>query len=149
MHERVVEVLVFLMEKLRLHDRLGDIPVGTLAKRGYTDAEISTAFAWLHDRLDLRSGERRMPQQVGSIRMFHEVEVSVFGHEGYGYVLQCFQLGLLTSEDVEIVIERVMMSGLAEVELNDIKRVIATVLFETDRPADGGYPALGPTDSIH
>ena len=149
MHERVVELLVYFMVKLRSQDRLGDINVSTLVKQGYTDAEISTAFAWLFDRLDTRDGKRHLIDRSGSVRILHDVELSVLGSEGYGYILQCFHLGLLSSEDVELVIERIMMTGFAEADIDDVKRVIATVLFETDRPASGGYPVLGPTDSIH
>jgi len=149
MHERVVELLVYFMVKLRSHDHFRDINVSTLTKQGYTDAEISTAFAWLFDKLDTTGGHRRSAETQASIRMLHDVELSVIGAVGYGYILQCFQLGVLSSEDVEIVIERIMMTGIAEADMDDVKRVIATVLFETDRPANGSYPVIGPTDSIH
>jgi len=149
MHERVVELLVYLMGELRARDQFGDINVTALSSKGYSEAEISTAFAWLFDKLDARGAQRPAPEEHGSIRHLHPVELSVLQSEGYGYLLQCFQLGLLTSDDVELVIERIMMSGIGEADMDDVKRVIASVLFETDRPVDGGYPLLGPTDSIH
>ncbi len=149
MYERVIELLVYLMAELRSHDQFGRINVSSLAKKGYTDAEISTAFAFLFDKLDARGGQRSPSEVAESVRFLHSIELSVLQPEGYGYLLQCYQLGLLTSDDVELVIERIMMSGAAQADLDDVKRVIASVLFETDRPSDGGYPLLGPTDSIH
>lgn len=149
MHERVVELLVYLMAELRARDQFGEINVTALTKQGYTDAEITTAFAWLFDKLDSRGTQRGAPEQQGSVRMLHPVELSVLQAEGYGFLLQCFQLGLLSSEDVEQVIERIMLAGVSVATVDDVKRVIASVLFETDRPSDGGYPLLGPTDSIH
>jgi len=149
MHERVVELLVYLMGELRARDHFGEIDMASLSSKGYTDAEISTAFSWLFETLDGGGSHRPAPDGDSSIRVLHAIELSVLQAEGYGYLLQCYHLGLLNGDDVEQVIERIMMSGVAQADIDDVKRVIASVLFETDRPPDGGYPVLGPTDSIH
>ncbi len=149
MHERVVELLVYLMGELRSQGQFGDLDVPALVRQGYTDAEITTAFAWLFDALETRGRERGKTREEGSVRILHPVELSVLKPEGYGYLLQCFELAMLSSEEVELVIERLMMSGISEANMDDVKRVIASVLFETDRPEEGGYTVLGPKDSIH
>jgi len=149
MHERIVELIVFLIGELKTREHFREINVSTLSNQGYTQTEISTAFAWLFDNIQSRKGRSASSDKGRSVRILHSVEQSVLRPGAYGYLLQCFQLGLLSEEDVESVIERIMMAGIPLAGEEDVKSAIAALLFESDRPADGGFPLLGPTDSIH
>ena len=53
MHERIVEILMFLVSELKSNKQLNDIDVSFLTKSGYTQSEISTAFSWLFERMSV------------------------------------------------------------------------------------------------
>jgi len=146
MHERIVEILLLLMDELHENKRLGDIDVTALARHGYTPTEISSAFSWLFDRIEGHHApsERFQDTSPGSIRLLHPAEQAVFTPDGYGYLLQCHQLGLLSAEEVETVIERTMMAGFTTAGAQEIKALVAGMLFDSDRTTGGG-----PTDTIH
>ena len=151
MHERIVEILLLLMSELQTNKQLGDIDVSSLARQGYTPTEISSAFSWLFDRLQTQQPptpkvDKADPQ---SHRMLHPAEQSVLTPEGHGYLLQFHQLGLLTTGDMETVIERIMMAGFSSAGEEEVKSLIAGLLFDVDRTAGGSVPSLGPTDTIH
>lgn len=146
MHERIVEILLLLMDELQEKKRLGDIDVASLARHGYTPTEISSAFSWLFDRLEggQPPPERFRPASAGSVRLLHPAEQAVITTDGYGYLLQCHQLGLLSLEDVETIIERAMMAGFSSVSAHEVKALVAGMLFDSDRSTGGS-----PTDTIH
>ena len=150
MHERIIELLLLLMGELHTEKQLGEIDVSTLTKQGYTQSEISTAFAWLFERMKSTGSTERFSQpRRSSHRMLHAAEKTSLNKEGYGYLLQCLHLGLLSMDDMETVIERVMMAGFADAGEAEVKAIIGGVLFGSDRKPDGSTPLIGPHDSIH
>lgn len=148
MHERIVEIILFLVNEMRSNKRLSDVDVSSLTRDGYTQSEISSAFSWLFERLsvgqsmtDVSSGART------SHRMLNDAEKMVIGLQAYGYLIQCQQLGLLDNVDVETIIERMMMAGFASIGLPEIKSFVAGYLF--DREGNNGQISLGINDTVH
>ena len=45
MYERVVEIIMFLVNELKSNKQLSEVDVSVLSKNGYTQSEISTAFS--------------------------------------------------------------------------------------------------------
>ncbi len=151
MYERVVEIIMFLVSELKSSKQLSDIDVSLLAKNGYTQSEISTAFSWLFERMNV--GQSVVDGSEGkdsSYRLLHTAEQMVIATEAYGYLLQCRQLGLITNSDVEVIIERVMAAGFSHVGLPEMKSFVAGMLFEVDgQQGTGGRVSLGSNDTIH
>lgn len=148
MQERVVEIILFLVNELRSNKRLNDVDVSSLTRDGYTQSEISSAFSWLFERLsvgksitDVTSGSST------SHRILNDAEKMVVGLQAYGYLIQCQQLGLLNNVDVETIIERIMMAGFAAVGLPEMKSFVAGYLF--DMESSNGQISLGTNDTIH
>jgi hypothetical protein len=46
------------------------------------------------------------------------------------------ELGLLNNMDIDLIIDRIMVSSLGEVELSDIKLMIASYLLDIDDMSD-------------
>ena len=112
MQERIVEIILFLVNELKSNKQLSDVDVSFLTDNGYTQSEISTAFSWLFERLSV--GQKLVAEQGDthlSQRVLHDVEKTVISPEGFGYLLQCQQLGLLSNADIETIIERIMAAG--------------------------------------
>lgn len=151
MYERVIEIIMFLVSELKSSKQLSDIDVSLLSKNGYTQSEISTAFSWLFERMNV--GQTVVDGWEGkdsSYRVLHTVEQMVISTEAYGYLLQCRQLGLITNSDVEIIIERVMAAGFSNIGLPEMKSFVAGMLFDVEgQQGTGGRVSLGSNDTIH
>jgi len=148
MQERIVEIILFLVNELRSNKRLSDVDVTSLTRDGYTQSEISSAFSWLFERLSLgtsltgvRHGGRT------SHRMLNDTEKMVVEPQAHGFLIQCQQLGLLNNNDIETIIERIMMAGFTTIGLPEMKSFVAGYLF--DREGGNGQISLGMNDTIH
>lgn len=150
MFERVVEIILFLVSELRSQKQLSGVDVASLSRDGYTQSEISTAFSWLFDQMSvgrpiLRSGETSR----GSHRILHDIERMVIGTEAYGYLLQWADLGILSQDDVERIIERIMAAGFSDVGIEEMKTFIAGMLFGNEQGIPSGKNLWGGSDTIH
>ena len=135
MYEKIVEILIYVLNEVRRTNKpLGEIDVSVLQKKGYTEAEITTAFSWLFDRLRSMPEPGRLPESnpSESFRVLHAAEQYVISADAFGYLLQLRELGLMTASQLEMVIDRAMMSGFEHLSVADIQDVVASVLFETD-----------------
>lgn len=151
MHERIVEIILFLVNELKSEKQLSDVDVSLLTESGYTQTEISTAFSWLFEQLSV--GQALVTPAAStetSHRVLHEAEKMVITPEAHGYVLQCQQLGLLTNADVETIIERIMAAGFSAVGIPEMKTFVAGMLFGLENPPSfGGRISLNSDDTIH
>jgi uncharacterized protein Smg (DUF494 family) len=148
MQERIVEIILYLVNELRSHKRLSDVDVSSLTRDGYTQSEISSAFSWLFERLS--SGISKTEVMSGartSHRMLNDTEKMVVESKAHGYLIQCQQLGLLHTVDVETILERIMMAGFTTVGLPEMKSFVAGYLF--DMEGSNGQIFLGMNDTIH
>jgi uncharacterized protein Smg (DUF494 family) len=135
---KVIDIIVYLMQKI---DETGkgfghfDKLSEDLHGRGYTDSEIDAAFFWLLERLRLQlsrlsKGQKDIPKK--SSRILHTTENILFSNNGYGYLIQLYQLGLINDEQREQIIQRAMLSGLEEIGESEVKLLVAKLLLSTD-----------------
>ncbi|MFQ5648561.1 MAG: DUF494 family protein [bacterium] len=145
MNERVVEILIYLMSAIRKNHNVTqklDLLSENLIQKGYSESEISNAFTWLLDKLNYESEEivqNQGPALKHSFRHLHEIERSVISTEAYGYIIQLTELGIIDELDVEQILERAMIMGTPQVIVEDIKSIVAAMLFTSDSMLEGGY----------
>jgi uncharacterized protein Smg (DUF494 family) len=148
MQERIVEILLYLVNELRSNKRLSDVDVSSLTRDGYTQSEISSAFSWLFERLTLGKSVTEVSSGgSSSYRMLNDIEKMVIESHAFGYLIQCRQLGLLSTIDIETIIERIMMAGFSTVGVPEMKSFVAGYLFDMD--GSNGQVSLGMNDTIH
>jgi uncharacterized protein Smg (DUF494 family) len=151
MQERIVEIILFLVNELKSNKQLSEVDVSLLTENGYTQSEISTAFSWLFERLSV--GQQVLAPESNardSFRILHDAEKMVITPEAYGYMMQCRQLGLLTNANVETIIERIMAAGFSSVGVPEMKTFIAGMLVDGDiQSASFGRISLTSDDTIH
>lgn len=152
MQEKIVEILVYLIGELRNNIPISDIDLTVLSQKGYSTTEISTAFNWLYEKIS--DGENIItdiaPTSPHSHRVLHDVERSVINAESFGYVIQLRELGLITDMDIEVLIDRIMMSGYTTIDLQEIKTMVAQLMTENDDSFNtGSRTMLGGKDAIH
>lgn len=151
MQERIVEIILFLVNELRSDKQLSEVDVSLLTESGYTQTEISTAFSWLFERLSVgQSLVTPDPSTQLSHRVLHKAEKVVITPDAYGYLLQCRQLGLVSNSDVEAIIDRIMAAGFSAVGVAEMKTFVAGMLFGLDNSTPyGGRISLSSDDTIH
>ncbi len=152
MQEKIVEILVYLIGELRNNIPINDIDLSVLSKKGYSTTEISTAFNWLYEKIS--DGENIItdtaPSSPHSHRVLHDVERAVINAEAYGYMIQLRELGLINDMDIEVLIDRIMMSGYVTIELNEVKTMVAQLMAEGDDSFNtGSRTMLGGKDTIN
>ncbi len=148
MQERIIEIILFLVNEMRSNKRLNDVDISSLTRDGYTQSEISSAFSWLFERLSIgKSITNAVSGSSTSHRMLNDAEKMVVESQAYGYLIQCQQLELLDNADVESIIERIMAAGFAAVGLPEMKSFVAAYLF--DMESSGGQISIGTNDTIH
>jgi uncharacterized protein Smg (DUF494 family) len=151
MQERIVEIILFLVSELKSNKQLNDVDVSLLTENGYTQTEISTAFSWLFERMSVGQELVAKEQDTSlSHRVLHEAEKMVITKEGFGYLLQCRQLGLLSNADIETIIERIMAAGFSSAGVPEMKSFVAGILLDGDNQSGmGGRISLNSDDTIH
>ncbi|MGH2575984.1 MAG: DUF494 family protein [Ignavibacteria bacterium] len=131
--EKIIEIIVLLMSELKNNRQIGEIDLQKLSNLGYTQKEINTAFSWLYSRIE--SGEKIFSYNIkseASHRVLHEVEENLISSEAFGYLIQLRELGLLSAEDMEVIIEKIMVSAYAKISLKDIKQIVAEYFLDND-----------------
>ncbi len=131
MQEKVIEIIVYILNEMRNSKRLNEIDIKKLNVDGYTDAEINTAFAWIFSKID--SGEKLFNESdktSKSHRFFHNAEQNIMTTEAMGYLIQLKELTLISDMDEELIIDKIFMSGYQKVGVDEIKLIISSLLFD-------------------
>jgi len=145
MNERVVEILIYIMSEIRNNQSASkklDLLSRNLIQKGYSEGEISSAFTWLLDKLNYETEElveRSEPTLSSSIRHLHEIEKSVISVPAQGYIIQLRELGIIDEIDVEQLLERAMTLGHTKVSVDEIKAIVAGMLFVVEPGLDGAH----------
>ena len=144
MDERLVEIIIAIVDRLVDQEYSANTVedlTQLLITDGYSVGEINTAFMWLYHTVDESFFEEgRVLPQFGSkanLRMLNDFEKSLITPQAYGYILQLGQLGLLDDLQIEELIERAIFSCAETVELNDVKRIVPSIILE-------GVPGFRP-----
>ena len=144
MDERLVDIIIAIVDRLVDRDTESDTVEGltlSLVTDGYSITEINTAFMWLYHTVDesFFDDGRLLPhgRTKSTLRMLNEFEKSMITTQAYGYILQLSQLGLLDDLQIEELIERAIYTCGESVELNDLKRLVPSIILE-------GVPGFRP-----
>lgn len=156
MNERVVEILIYLMQEIRQNRKRVEQIDGIsqdLLRQGYTENEINAAFSWLFERIKSETEELILNDEPGgqAFRVLNDIEKLVITPEAHGYIIQLRQLRLIGQTDMEQIIERAIMLGANSIGVEDVKSIVASLFFSSD-DSDGlqlGKSMLDPDSLIH
>ena len=150
--ERIMEIIAFVISEQRMGTPLGNVDMDELQRRGYTESEISAALSWILERQVPAELEADVEASApGSFRILHGIEADMVQPEAWGLLLSYRDLGFLTNEDVEQLLERaVLMGSEVPVGASEIKALIAAyVMHQQPWSISGNRILLGGTDSIN
>ena len=130
MKESVLDVLMYLFENYRMGEYSDALYQSTLRTEligaGFPEEEIEHAFRWL----DGLGREGQLPLAFGPgpvLRIYARQEQDKLATECRGFLLYLEQLGILSPENRELVIDRLMALE-DEVDLERVKWVVLLVL---------------------
>jgi Smg protein len=152
MKEKVVEVLIYIMSAMQDDRPISELDLAELKTQGYTPSEISAAFSWIYDNVELN--QQRLPEkglaQPESRRALHDAEKAALTIDAQGYLIQLGELGILDQRTTETVLERVVMTGYEKLEVAELREIVAAVLFASGGNTPlGGRPTLNNGDTVH
>jgi uncharacterized protein Smg (DUF494 family) len=139
------------MSQIQTNKGIAEVDLGSLRDKGYTQSEISTAFSWLYDHMllnDVGKVHEGRPME-GSRRVLHDVEKQMLSTDAQGYLIQLRELGLLNDQDLELVLERVALSGFDKLSPAELQEVVASVLLARGNGPDASRSAFNNSDLIH
>jgi uncharacterized protein Smg (DUF494 family) len=145
MQERILEIIVYLLNELQ-QDRKGKDKIDLtreLLFKGYTEIEVNLAFSWIFNYLK-NPVQDRGNQGIDyndQLTDYPEFERLVISPDAYGFLLQLIQLGVIKESDIEMFVERAIAYGKDDLNVDDLKAIVATILFGLDsRSSFNGYP---------
>ncbi|MCX8054306.1 MAG: DUF494 domain-containing protein [Ignavibacteria bacterium] len=146
MSERILQIIVFVVKELHSNDKLTESHIKSLHKLGYTDVEISTALSWLVDR-EITSTE----EETQSFRMLNEMEKDLFTTEALGDLLQYQALGLISNDQIDFIIDRILTSEFeSKIDRNVLGYIVMALVFKS--PWENILPSkilLNGNETIH
>jgi uncharacterized protein Smg (DUF494 family) len=149
--EKVIEIIVYLLAELKNNKQLGDIDLQSLSNMGYTQSEINSAFSWIYSKIHTGEKVFRDEKRTGkSHRFLHDLEKNMIEPDAFGYLVELKELGLLNELDVEMILEKIMLSGYTRVSLKDIKNITAGYLLDVNEMTNHNKRIIiNPDDSVN
>lgn len=150
MQERIIEIIIFLLEQFQQKpdkDSRTDLSKD-LVSRGYTDHEINLAFSWVTNHLQTRTMENAGDYVNADPVEDVDLEKLIITPEAYGYLIQVYHLGMLKEYDIEDVIDRALSVGSNHITLDDVKKVTASIMFNSEPGSNDMFFQSG-SNSIH
>lgn len=132
MKESVLDVLMYLFETY-IGDEVEPEPDRNilrdeLERAGFNNRIIEHALEWL-DGLDGDADDEENAPNHRSIRIFNQREQRRLDIECRGYIIYLEQIGILSTSQRELVLDRIMALGARDIDIEDIKWVVLMVLF--------------------
>lgn len=133
LYEKIIEIIVYLLAEMKENKQIGKDDMVNLSNLGYTQNEINTAFSWIYTKI--YAGEKIFNDDKSvskSHRVLHNAESFIISPESHGYLIQLQELGLINDMDMEVIIDKIMLSGYTHVDIEDMKIIIAGYLLDTE-----------------
>ena len=133
----VLDILIYVFDRYML-DEVPEVPerehlVRDLERAGFAQANVERALDWLadlaceRDRPSLPSFEEDRSKGSG-VRIFSDGELARLSTECRGFLFTLERLGILSPQQREIVIERMLALDADELDTEQLKWVVLMVL---------------------
>ena len=118
----------------------------------YNKNTIAAAYSWLHEknRQDLNYKALKNNSESKSIRMLSNDEVRQVGIRNYDYLLHLYNIGLLTNNDFEEIMDELELFPEESVKTENINILILSKFLDLDKwSLPGSRHLLYSTDNIN
>jgi len=136
MNGSVLDILIYVFDRYMLNE-LSEVPerehlAQDLERAGFAQANVERALDWLAD-LACERDRPPLPQSSRgtgnpAVRIFSDGELARFSTECRGFLFTLERLGILSPQQREIVIERMLALDADELDTEQLKWVVLMVL---------------------
>lgn len=146
MSERILKIIVLVVKELHSGEKLSESYIKDLYKLGYTDVEISTALSWIVDREINSPAETNKP-----FRILNELEKDLFTSEALGDLMQYQALGLISTDHIDFIIDRVLTSEFeSKIDRTVLGYIVMAIAFNNSTEnLFGNRILIGGNETIH
>lgn len=132
MLSRLMDLVVLVAELTQDSDKSYKDLDQELMMRGYSPDEIEQAVFLYSSQGEGASGGKIGTHGKESVRVLSEWERMSLCSDCYGYLLRLLNLGIVDSEQFEKIIARAIPVGPEKIQLNDVKAIACSVIFNRD-----------------
>jgi len=132
MLSRLMDLVVLVAELTQDNDKSYKDLDEELMMRGYSQEEIERAVVWYATRDDVLEDDEIIQHGKNSIRVLSDWERMSLSSECYAYLLRLISLGIVDSGQFEKIIARAIPVGPEKVQLNDVKAIACSVVFNKE-----------------
>jgi len=133
MKENVLDVLMYLFESYVDADEEPEADQNELrdelARAGFDNPEIDRALDWLDGLTEHQDNLAYQTPTVRGTRIYSDYEQERLDTSCRGYVIYLEQIGILTSPQREIVVDRLLALESTDIDVEQVKWVVLMVLF--------------------
>jgi Smg protein len=127
----VLDILIYVFDRYMLEEA-PDVPerdelARDLERAGFPQTKVERALDWLADLAEDRNGPAIMDSGP-AVRVFSESELARLSTECRGFLLTLERLGVLTAQQREVVIDRMLALDADELDTEQLKWVVLMVL---------------------
>jgi Smg protein len=131
----VLDILIYVFDRYML-DEVPEVPerehlARDLERAGFTHANVERALDWLADLASERDRPPLPPEGLRggpALRIFSDGELARLSTECRGFLVTLERLGILSPQQREIVIERMLALDADELDTEQLKWVVLMVL---------------------
>lgn len=150
MTTKVVEVLTKILDGLNKNISLEDVNSRITNENKFDKQTISTAFSLVYEKIlnstTLKFGNRKSE----NIRFLNDEEIDIIGLDYYNYLIHIQNIGLLDSNDIEMLLEQIMLFPNSSLTLEDINWMILVSLVDfNSKIMPGSRATLYSSDKIN
>lgn len=101
-------------------------------KYKYNKNAVAAVYSWIYDKLMSDSYEHhyQFSADYRSYRILSDEEVTQIGLNNYDYLLHFYNKGILTNNDLEVIMEQIKLFGGEEVSLEQLTLLILSLFLE-------------------
>ena len=101
-------------------------------KYKYDKNAVAAAYSWIYDKLikDTYGKDFHFPADNSSFRVFSNEEINAIGLKNYNYLLHFYNKGILTNNDLELILQQIRLIGGEEVTIEQITIIILSLFLE-------------------
>ncbi|MDQ7816113.1 MAG: DUF494 family protein [Melioribacteraceae bacterium] len=151
MKPKIVEVITKILEALNNNVSLEELNHSLMKSKEYDEQTLGIAFSLIYDKILLKKKKTsKQPKHKGSIRVLSEQEREILGIENYNYLLHLMNLGLIESDNLELLLEQINFYPENKLTRKEINWIILISLIDLDSEIPfGSRLHLYSSDSVN
>lgn len=155
MNKRFLDILTFILNEIREQSNTDidlQMVVDLLEEEGFTEDEITSAMSWLMshgENLDRTAVAPTTAFPRPLWRTLNDVEREAISPTAFSYLFHLRELNLLSDDSMERIIERAVGMRLFQIDVEEMKELIAAIVLNFEDSAAKGYFQFTTTPYPH